>query len=273
MALTAAPLVSGEMQFFDNSGVPLGPLGGNPALLYTWVYQSNSVPKATWQDPTQTSLNANPIALDAAGRCVMFGSGLYSLQLFDQFGNQLWFQPGEATDPNYIASAIPVFTGDTGSGGVQGLVPAPIAGAAAAGDYLGAGGSFGPLNVVVPASPAANQAGFLFVPGRTITANAATLALTDAASEVSFSNSSVASTLTLPPDSTALWRTDVATQIMVSNEIGSGNLTIARGAGVSLVWPGSSATSANRTLAANGQALLTHKRAANLWTIIGAGIS
>lgn len=268
MAFTAAPLVAGNMQFCDGNGAPLD--GG---LVYTYVYGSNSTPKATWQDPTQTSQNANPIPLDGNGRAVIFGTGLYTLQLFDALGNQIFNAPGESSDPNYIASAIPVFTGDTGAGGAQGLVPAPFAGSAAAGDYLGAGGAFGPLQIVVPAAPAANQAGFLFVPGRTIAASTAALALTDAASEVSFSNASVASTLTIPSDATALWLTGVATQIMISNEIGSGVLTIARAAGVSLVWPGSSATSANRTLAANGQALLTHKRTANLWTIIGAGIS
>ena len=203
----------------------------------------------------------------------MFGAGQYRLQLFDALGNLIEDNLGASADLGTIAASLSPFVGDTGAGGVQGLVPAPPAGSGAAQEYLQAGGTFGPLTVVVPSTPAANQAGFLFVPGRTIAASTATLALTDAGSEVSFSNTSVSTTLTVPPDSTGLWPTNVATQIMVSNEIGSGNLSIARGSGVTLVWPGSSASSADRTLAPNGQAVLTHKRTGNLWTIIGAGIS
>lgn len=272
MALTSAPLVPGEVQFFGSNGLPLVPNGVNPALLYTFA-PGGSTPKPTWQDATQTTVNANPVALDAAGRCVLFGSGQYRLQLFDAFGNLQWDNLGAAADLNSIAATLPPFTGDTGSGGAQGVVPAPPAGSAASGYYLTASGVWAPLLVTVPAAPAANQAGFLFVPGRTITTAAATLALTDAGSEVSFLNTSVASVLTIPSDATALWRTDVCAQIMVSNEIGSGALTIGGAAGVSIVWPGSSATPASRSLAANGQCVLTHKRAANLWTIIGAGIS
>lgn len=273
MALTSAPLLPGVFQFFDNNGVPLAPTGPTQiATLYTFV-PGGSTSKTTWQDPTQTIANANPIELDAAGRCVMFGAGQYRLQLFDQLGNLLWDNLGAAADLNSIQASLAPFTGDTGAGGAQGVVPAPPAGSAANGFYLTAGGIWAPLLVKVPAAPSANQAGFLFVPGRTIAAATGTLALTDAGSEVNYANASVASTLTIPTDAAALWRTDVATQIMISNEIGSGALTIAPSATVNLVWPGSSATPANRTLAANGQCVLTHKRASNLWTIIGAGVS
>lgn len=267
MALTAAPLTPGFFQFTDNNGAPLA--GG---FVYTFVPNSD-VNKITWVDPLQQTQNANPITLDAGGRCIMFGTGQYRLQLFDSLGDLIEDNLGAAADLNSIQAGLTVFAGDTGTGGAQGLVPAPPAGSTAAGDYLGAGGAWGPLLVAVPTAPAPTQAGFLFVPGRTITTNSATLALTDAASEVSFVNSSIASTLIIPPDASGLWLTDVATQIMVANEIGSGVLTIAQGVGVSLVWPGSSATPANRALAANGQVVLTHKRVANLWTVIGAGLS
>ena len=40
------------------------------------------------------------------------------------------------------ATSLATFTGDTGSGGKQGLVPAPSAGSAALGELLGAGGAF-----------------------------------------------------------------------------------------------------------------------------------
>jgi hypothetical protein len=38
-------------------------------------------------------LNTNPIQLDAAGRCVMYGDGDYRLILRDAAGNQVWDQP------------------------------------------------------------------------------------------------------------------------------------------------------------------------------------
>lgn len=41
-----------------------------------------------------------------------------------------------------VAAMLPAFTGDSGSGGVQGLVPAPAAGTKAAGDFLAATGSW-----------------------------------------------------------------------------------------------------------------------------------
>jgi hypothetical protein len=45
-------------------------------------------------------------------------------------------------DPVEVAEGFAVFGGDTGAGGTQGMVPAPIAGDAAAGKVLGAGGTW-----------------------------------------------------------------------------------------------------------------------------------
>lgn len=266
MTATAVPVPGGQIQFCDANGAPYA--GG---LVYMWQPPGTSVSKPTWQDPLQTIPNSNPITLDSAGRAIIWGSGIYRQQLFDALGNLIWDQPTEAADPNYVISLIPAFVGDSGAGGVAGFVPAPGAGSAAAGDYLSADGAFQPLLVVVPAAPANNQAGFLFVPSRTIAITTGALVLTDAGGNVTYSNAS-AGTLTLPSDATALWPASPITQIMLSNPVGSGNLTVTRAAGVSLVWPGSSGTSADRVIAANGQALLS-RIGTNSWTIVGAGIS
>jgi len=48
-----------------------------------------------------------------------------------------------ATDHINGTDDIPDMVGDSGAGGTKGLVPAPAAGDAAAGKYLGADGAYG----------------------------------------------------------------------------------------------------------------------------------
>lgn len=83
----AALLPPAELQFCDGNGNPyaLGTLG-------TYVINTLT-PKATWTDMGATSLNANPIVLDAAGRCLVFGDGLYRTILKDALGNEIWDKP------------------------------------------------------------------------------------------------------------------------------------------------------------------------------------
>lgn len=264
MAATAVPLPPGMLQFCDPTGAPYA--GG---LVYTYI-PGTTTAKTTWQDPAQATPNANPITLDANGRAVIWGSGQYRQQLFDQFGNLIWDQVTEAADPNYVVSLAPPFVGDSGAGGVQGLVPAPAAGTAAAGDYLTAAGTWGPLNVVVPASPAANQAGTLFVPFRSLTGSDST-DLTDAGGWIAY-GLVPAITLTITSQATSGWRNDVFTQIGVSNLFAAGAITLTPAAGVTLVWPGSSSVSSARTLNPNGQCVLTRLNG-DAWTVIGAGLS
>ncbi|WP_374374530.1 phage tail protein [Dongia sp.] len=57
----------------------------------------------------------------------------------------------EALTMAQVAALLPAFGGDSGAGGVQGLVPAPGAGDAAAGYILHADGSWGPPGSGVPA--------------------------------------------------------------------------------------------------------------------------
>lgn len=83
----AALLPNPEPQFCDADGKPYA--GGTIA---TYV-PATTTPKQTWLDSGQAALNTNPIVLDAAGRCVMYGDGDYRLILRDAVGNQVWDQP------------------------------------------------------------------------------------------------------------------------------------------------------------------------------------
>lgn len=258
---TAVPLPPGLMQFCDANGAPYA---GGQVIFYI---PGGTTPKTTWQDPNQDIPNTNPIILDAAGRANIWGSGLYRQQLWDKFGNLIWDVLTETPDDLTTAT----FSGDSGSGGTPGLVPGPPAGSAAAGWVLQANGGFGPLLVVVPTAPAANQAGFLFVPQRTITTTTGALLLSDAGCNITYNDASNG-TLTITADATALWVSGVVTQIMLNNLPGSGTWTLTEDAGVSLIWPGVTSTAGNRVLAANGQCLLS-RIGVNTWTVVGAGLS
>lgn len=50
-------------------------------------------PKDTWTDAAQTTLNTNPVVLDAAGCSVIYGAGVYRQILKDSLGNTIWDQP------------------------------------------------------------------------------------------------------------------------------------------------------------------------------------
>lgn len=82
----AALLLIPEAQFIDADGNPYA--GGT---LATYV-PGTTTGKATWQDAGQTIFNGNPIVLDAAGRCVVWGDGEYRLILRDAIGNIIWDQ-------------------------------------------------------------------------------------------------------------------------------------------------------------------------------------
>lgn len=66
--------------FTDANGVPLA--GG---LVHTYI-PNTTTPKTTWQDAGGTTPNANPITLDAAGSCLIYGAGSYQLTVTDANG-------------------------------------------------------------------------------------------------------------------------------------------------------------------------------------------
>src|SRR5215472_4585806 len=73
-------------QFCDANGRPFA--GGSIAF-YTW---GTSTPKDTWSDNGGTTLNSNPVILDAAGRAIIFGDGDYRAVLKDADGNLIYDQ-------------------------------------------------------------------------------------------------------------------------------------------------------------------------------------
>jgi hypothetical protein len=96
-----------ETQFFANDGTPLA--GGE---VYTYIV-GTTTPKTTWQDMAATVENGNPIVLDSAGRCVMFGVGAYRQMVYDDLGNLIWDQvsaPPSLWDLNGIGYLV-----DTGA--------------------------------------------------------------------------------------------------------------------------------------------------------------
>jgi hypothetical protein len=82
----AALLPSAEVQFIDANGDPYA--GGS---LATYV-AGTTTPKTTWKDAAGTSANTNPITLDAAGRAIIYGDGIYRTILTDAAGNLVWDQ-------------------------------------------------------------------------------------------------------------------------------------------------------------------------------------
>ena len=62
MAVSLSPIGGAGAQFFDNNGNPLS--GGK---LYTYA-AGTTTPQATYASAAGSTLNTNPIILDAAGR-------------------------------------------------------------------------------------------------------------------------------------------------------------------------------------------------------------
>ena len=104
---------NGMQQFCDENGVPY--LAGTVGM-----YVPNTLTyKDSWVDQDHLALNSDPITLDAAGRCVIWGEGNYRQILKDIHGNTVWDKLTRFTD---VASAtsvlydLPVF--------IQGLAEA-----------------------------------------------------------------------------------------------------------------------------------------------------
>lgn len=82
----ASILPLAETQFVDQNGLPI-------ALGTVAFYIPNTLtPKDTYQDSAASSLNANPVSLDAAGRALIWGIGTYRQIVKDLNGNTIWDQ-------------------------------------------------------------------------------------------------------------------------------------------------------------------------------------
>jgi len=82
----ATLLPSPEFQVIDANGNPLA-----AGTIETYI-PSTLTPKVTWQDSGQTIQNTNPIVLDAAGRAIIYGSGVYRFIIKDASGNLVYDQ-------------------------------------------------------------------------------------------------------------------------------------------------------------------------------------
>ena len=124
-------------QFFDANGRPLA-LGN----LYYYI-AGTTTPQDTYSNSVASISNTNPIVLDGSGRLetdVYLGSTAnYKEVLMTAVTSSTTVAPWP--DDN-IPLAIGVFTGDSGSGGTPGLVPAPAAGDALANMFLKADGTW-----------------------------------------------------------------------------------------------------------------------------------
>lgn len=129
----ASQLPNGEQVFLDSDGNPLG------AGTVQFCIPNTDTLKNTWQDAGETILNDNPLELDAAGRAIIYGSGVYRQIVRDVFGNLVWDQ---------LTTAL-------GSGGQT--VNAVITGggtiAVASGIFPIVNGTSGPITIVLPGSP------------------------------------------------------------------------------------------------------------------------
>lgn len=82
----ATLLPNAKQQFIDANGAPVA--GGTVG----YYIPGTLTPKDTWQDSGATTLNTNPVILDASGEAVVYGSGIYRQIVLDAGGNLIWDQ-------------------------------------------------------------------------------------------------------------------------------------------------------------------------------------
>lgn len=102
--VTLALLNSPELQFMDADGHPYA--GGTVDLFVP----NSTTPKDSWIDPSGDTLNERPIRLDSAGRCIVWGDGLYRVVLRDADGNLIFDQPSSTL---VSAAMVPVVSAPT----------------------------------------------------------------------------------------------------------------------------------------------------------------
>lgn len=138
MSVSLMPLA--VMQLFGDDGAPL-----SGASLYT--YQSGTaIPKITYVDSSATTVNTNPIILDAGGRADVWLDGVYSMRLVDAEGAVIWTRDniGSSDQVQYASlqnqiDAINTNLGDYAplvSPALLGIPTAPTANAATQTDQL-----------------------------------------------------------------------------------------------------------------------------------------
>jgi microcystin-dependent protein len=118
-SLAATLLPNARQTFLDLNGKPLS--GGSVAF----YIPNTTTLKSTWQDAAQTILNTNPVALDASGSAVIYGTGSYRQVVKDRTGTTIW---DKITTDTSASSAS--FAGtSTGSSNAQVVAAANFSGA------------------------------------------------------------------------------------------------------------------------------------------------
>jgi hypothetical protein len=97
---TAVLMIPPFLQFADSTGKPYA---GGTVKTYA---AGTTTPLATYTDATAATPAANPIVLDSAGRCQIWGVGSYRFDVFDVNGNLV-----DSTD-NIISYTIPSSAGN-----------------------------------------------------------------------------------------------------------------------------------------------------------------
>lgn len=128
---TASQLPNGRTQFLDKNGDPL--VGGEVGH----YVPTTLIAKDTWQDPYQTTLNDNPLTLDALGSAAIWGAGLYRQILKDAAGNTLWDVPTLA--PQTVGNSQAVYY-DTLAQAEAATIPAGTTSVVLLGYYAAADG-------------------------------------------------------------------------------------------------------------------------------------
>lgn len=104
MTATATLMPNGRKQFFSASGAPLA--GG---FVYYYIPSTTTL-KTTWLDSGQVTANTNPIILDAAGTCLVYGSGVYREYVTDSLANLVQDALTSDTEPSTETLTGIVFT-------------------------------------------------------------------------------------------------------------------------------------------------------------------
>lgn len=111
--MATASLLPPARSVFYNASTGEALAGG---FVYTYV-PGGVTPKQTWQDAGETTLNTNPIVLDASGSALIYGNGSYQITVTDSLGNQIPGYSGltsdSATQTGISAAMLPVVQAST----------------------------------------------------------------------------------------------------------------------------------------------------------------
>jgi hypothetical protein len=119
-----------SQQWFDNNGNPLA-----SGKVFTYIAGTSTL-KSTYSDYALSTLNTNPVILDAGGRATIWGNGAYKLIIKDASDNILYTQDNVLVAGNILVGDVSIvgnltITGNTtatgglilNSSGVPGVLP------------------------------------------------------------------------------------------------------------------------------------------------------